>query len=99
MLDRTFQVLHLVGGGSKNSLLCQLTANATGLPVLAGPSEATVAGNVMVQALAKGYVTTAAEIREVVRRSTELVEYEPRDTRGYQELYGEYLRLLEKAPQ
>jgi DNA-binding SARP family transcriptional activator len=53
----------------------------------------------MVQALAKGYVSTAAEIREVVRRSTELVEYEPRDTRGYQELYGEYLRLLEKAPQ
>jgi sugar (pentulose or hexulose) kinase len=99
MLGRTFQVLHLVGGGSKNSLLCQLTANATGLPVLAGPSEATVAGNVMVQALAKGYVTTAAEIREVVRRSTEPVEYEPRDTRRYQERYGEYLRLLEKAPQ
>ena len=99
MLGRTFQVVHLVGGGSKNSLLCQLTANVTGLPVLAGPSEATVAGNVMVQALAKGYVTTAAEIREVVRRSTEPVEYEPRDTRRYQERYGEYLRLLEKAPQ
>jgi rhamnulokinase len=99
MLGRTFQVLHLVGGGSKNSLLCQLTANATGLPVLAGPSEATVAGNVMVQALAKGCVSTPAEIREVVRRSSELVEYEPRDTRRYQERYGEYLRLLEKAPQ
>jgi rhamnulokinase len=97
MSGRSFRVLHLIGGGSKNSLLCQLTANATGLPVLAGPSEATVAGNVMVQALAKGYVTTAAEIREVVRRSTELVEYEPRDTRRYQERYGEYLRLFEKA--
>jgi rhamnulokinase len=99
MLGRTFQVLHLVGGGSKNSLLCQLTANATGLPVLAGPSEATVAGNVMVQALAKNCVSTPAEIREVVRRSSELVEYEPRDTRRYQERYGEYLRLFEKAPQ
>jgi rhamnulokinase len=99
MLGRTFQILHLVGGGSKNSLLCQLTANATGLPVLAGPSEAAVAGNVMVQALARSRVSTPAEIREVVRRSTELVEYEPRDTRRYQERYGEYLRLLEKAPQ
>ena len=97
MLGRTFQVLHLVGGGSKNSLLCQLTADATGLPVLAGPSEATVAGNVMLQALAKGCVSTPTEIREVVRRSTELVEYEPRDTRRYQERYGEYLRLVEKA--
>jgi sugar (pentulose or hexulose) kinase len=99
MLDRTFQVLHLVGGGAKNTLLCQLTANATGLPVLAGPSEATVAGNVLVQALAKGFVSTPAEIREVVRRSAEVVEYEPQDTWRSQERYGEYLRLLEKAPQ
>jgi rhamnulokinase len=99
MLGRSLQVLHLVGGGSKNSLLCQLTANATGLPVLAGPSEATVAGNVMAQALAKGYVSTPTEIREVVRRSTKLVEYEPRDTGRYQERYGEYLRLLESAAQ
>jgi rhamnulokinase len=99
MLGRTFQVLHLVGGGSKNSLLCQLTANATGRPVLAGPSEAAVAGNVMVQALAKGCVSTPTEIREVVRRSTKLVEYEPRDTRRYADRYGEYLRVLEKDPQ
>jgi rhamnulokinase len=99
MLGRTFQILHLVGGGSKNALLCQLTANATELPLLAGPSEATVAGNVMVQALARGCVSTPAEIREVVRRSSELVEYEPRDMRRCQERYGEYLHLLEKTPQ
>jgi sugar (pentulose or hexulose) kinase len=99
MVGRTFQVLHLVGGGSKNSLLCQLTANATGLPVMAGPSEATVAGNVMVQALAKGCVSSPTEIREVVRHSTKLVEYEPRDTRHYEERYEEYLSFLEKVPQ
>ena len=99
ILSRKFHVLHIVGGGSKNSLLCQLTANATGLPVVAGPSEATVAGNVLVQALARGYVSGPTEIREIVRRSTEPVEYVPQDTRRYEERYGEYLRILEKALQ
>lgn len=97
ILNRQFSVLHMVGGGSKNSLLCQLTANATGMPVVAGPSEATVAGNVLVQALARGYISSPAEIREVVRRSTKPVEYMPRDMPRHQERYGEYLRILEKA--
>jgi rhamnulokinase len=96
-LNCRFRVLHIVGGGSKNSLLCQLTANATGLQVVAGPSEATVAGNVLVQALARGCISSPTEIREVVRGSTALVEYEPRDTRRYEERYGEYVHLLEKA--
>ena len=97
ILNRRFNVLHIVGGGSKNSLLCQLTANATGLAVVAGPSEATVAGNVLVQALARGYVSCPAEIRAIVRRSTETVEYVPQDTRRSEERYGEYSRILHKA--
>jgi rhamnulokinase len=97
ILNRQFNVLHIVGGGSKNSLLCQLTANATGMPVVAGPSEATVAGNVLVQAFARGYVSGPTEIREIVRRSTETVEYVPQDTRRYEERYGEYSRILDKA--
>ncbi len=96
---RSFRVLHLVGGGSKNSLLCQLTANATGLPVMAGPSEATVAGNVMVQALAKGLVRTTQEMRDVIGRSSELVEYQPQDVASYQRRFDEYLRLAEKFPE
>jgi len=96
---RSFRALHLIGGGAKNSLLCQLTANTTGLPVVAGPSEATVAGNVMVQAAAQGYVTTPQELREVVRRSSELVEYRPQDTSRYQIRYDEYLRLVAKFPE
>jgi rhamnulokinase len=96
---RSFRVLHMVGGGSKNPLLCQLTSNATGLPVMAGPSEATVAGNVMVQALAKGLVRTPQELRDVIRRSFELVEYEPQDTPRCRRRFNEYLRLAEKFPQ
>jgi rhamnulokinase len=96
---RSFRVLHMVGGGSKNALLCQLTANASGLAVLAGPSEATVAGNVMVQALAKGIVRTPQELRDVIRRSSELVEYKPQDTARYQRRFDQYLRMVEKFPE
>ncbi len=95
MLGRSFSVLHIVGGGSKNTLLCQLTANATGLPVVAGPAEATVAGNVMVQAFALGCIGSPDEIRQVVRSSSNLVQYEPKDRTLWQDYYGKYLRLVE----
>jgi rhamnulokinase len=71
------EAIHVVGGGSQNSLLCQLTADAIGLPVLAGPVEATALGNVMVQAYSRGHVESLEEIRAVVRRSTEIDRYAP----------------------
>lgn len=71
------RVLHVVGGGSRNDLLNQLTADAAAMPVLAGPVEATALGNAMVQAHARGRVGSLAEIREVVRRSVEPRRYEP----------------------
>lgn len=95
MLGRSFAVLHIVGGGSKNALLCQLTANATGLLVVAGPAEATVAGNVMVQAFGLGCISSPDEIRQVVRSSSKLVEFEPKDRALWQDYYGKYLRLVE----
>ena len=95
ILGRSFAVLHIVGGGSKNTLLCQLTANATGLPVVAGPAEATVAGNIMVQAFALGSVGSPHEIRQVVRRSSNLVEYKPEDRTLWEDHYERYLRLVE----
>jgi rhamnulokinase len=68
-------VVHVVGGGARNALLCQLTADACGLPVVAGPVEASALGNVLVQARAAGAVT--GDLREIVRATEVLVRYEP----------------------
>ncbi|HEX2316752.1 MAG TPA: rhamnulokinase family protein [Thermomonospora sp.] len=75
---READVIHLVGGGSRNALLCQLTADACGLPVVAGPVEATALGNVLVQARAFGLVKDLAEIRGLVAATQPLRRYEPR---------------------
>ena len=66
---RRIDIIHVVGGGARNGLLCQLTADLVGRPVLAGPVEATALGNVLVQALAPGELADLAQLREVRRRS------------------------------
>ncbi len=68
---------HGVGGGSNNRLLCRLTAGATGLPVRAGPVEATASGNLCVQAIAAGELASIAEARELIARSFPVTAYEP----------------------
>lgn len=95
-LGRKLGVVHIVGGGSQNALLCQFTADASGLPVLAGPVEATVAGNVMVQALACGDVSSPAEIRQVVRRSSDLAQYNPSGSAYWDARYETYAQNLRK---
>jgi rhamnulokinase len=73
------EVVHLVGGGARNSLLCQLTADACELPVVAGPVEATALGNMLIQARAHGIVSGDLEtLRALVRGSQEVRRYEPR---------------------
>ncbi|NUK34482.1 rhamnulokinase [Streptomyces lunaelactis] len=75
---RTVSTVHIVGGGAHNPLLCRLTADATGLPVVAGPAEAAAFGNVLVQARAAGAVTGGlAELRALLRTAHELRRYEP----------------------
>ncbi|HYQ65827.1 rhamnulokinase family protein [Actinophytocola sp.] len=75
---REVDVVHVVGGGARNSLLCQLTADACGLPVLAGPVEATALGNVLVQARALGAVSgDLAQLRSLIRGSQPVTRYEP----------------------
>jgi rhamnulokinase len=71
------EVLHIVGGGTKNELLNQFTANACGCPVVTGPVEATALGNVLIQARSSGEINTLDEIRSVVRQSSDLGRYEP----------------------
>jgi rhamnulokinase len=76
---RSVKVVHLVGGGARNSLLCQLTADACELPVLAGPVEATALGNVLIQARARGLLTGELEtLRALVRATQDIRRYEPR---------------------
>ncbi len=74
---RSIPAIHIVGGGSRNALLCQWTADATGCPVVAGPAEATAIGNLMVQAMALGHVGGLEEAREVIRRSFSPAVYTP----------------------
>ena len=77
--------IHVVGGGARNELLCRWTADAAGLPVLAGPEEATLLGNLLVQAVALGEISSLAEGREVVRASVVPTAYEPQETSTWQE--------------
>ncbi|MHB1009736.1 MAG: rhamnulokinase [Propionibacteriaceae bacterium] len=78
MAGRDIEVVHIVGGGSQNELLCQLTAEATGLPVVAGPTEGTAMGNLLVQARAMGALSGGlTELREVARASSVLTTYTP----------------------
>jgi rhamnulokinase len=85
--------IHVIGGGSRNELLCQLSADATGLPVLAGPAEATVIGNLLVQAIGLGYLASHQQLREVVRSSFEVKRYQPRDTGGWDSAYQRFREL------
>lgn len=79
LTGRSIRTVHVVGGGSQNTLLCQLTANRTGRTVFAGPVEATAIGNVLVQARAAGLVSGGLEeLRRLVARTFEPVRYEPR---------------------
>jgi rhamnulokinase len=88
------EVIHVVGGGSQNALLCQLTADACNRQVLAGPVEATAIGNLMIQALGLGLVSSLSQAREVVRQSFEVVQYNPQSTGVWEEPYQRFLKLL-----
>ncbi|GAA3387530.1 rhamnulokinase [Cryptosporangium minutisporangium] len=78
LADHAVDVVHAVGGGARNALLCQLTADATGLPVVAGPVEATALGNLLVQARAAGLVADLADARRLLAATQATVCYEPR---------------------
>jgi rhamnulokinase len=94
LLGKRLDVIHVVGGGCQNQLLCQWTADACGRTVLAGPVEATAIGNVMVQAMGLGLLGQLAEGREVVRRSVEVATYEPKNPRRWDDQWPRFGALL-----
>jgi rhamnulokinase len=79
LLGRRVGRVHVVGGGVQNRLLCQMVADATNRPVVAGPVEATAIGNLLVQHVARDGMVDLRTVRSVVRDSFELAHYEPRD--------------------
>jgi rhamnulokinase len=89
------EVIHVVGGGSQNALLCQFTADACNRPVVAGPVEATALGNVLVQAIGLRALGSLADAREVVRRSFEVRTYEPRGSNAWLAPYARFQRLVQ----
>jgi rhamnulokinase len=93
LAGRASEAIHIVGGGARNALLCQLTADAAGLPVVAGPAEATTLGNALVQLIALGELGSIAEARRLVAGMGELERYEPRDTAWWDEAYERYWKV------
>ena len=92
-------VVHVVGGGVRNELLCRLTADATRRPVRAEPAEATALGNLAVQAYADGRLASQEEIRAAVRRSVGVRDYEPRgDEDGWQEALERLRAVMQEVP-
>ena len=84
---RTIETLHIVGGGCQNEMLNQFTADATGIPVIAGPVEAAVIGNILVQAMAAGKIKSVEEGRAIVKDSFKLRKYIPHHDAGWDEAY------------
>jgi len=93
LTHRTIKGVQIVGGGSRNDYLNQATANAAGKPVLAGPVEATVTGNALVQAIASGRFPSLAEARHHVALNTQLKEFTPRASHAWEEAARRYARL------
>jgi rhamnulokinase len=94
LVDGPLDTIHIVGGGTQNRLLCQMTADACGRRVVAGPIEATAIGNVMMQAVATGDVTSIADAREVIRASFSVETFEPRNTRPWDDAFERFQKLV-----
>lgn len=94
ILGTTIRTIHVVGGGSQNTLLCQFTADACGRPVHAGPIEATAVGNVLMQLMGRGRIATLADARAIVARSFPVTIYEPRHRDAWNDAAGRFMTLV-----
>lgn len=91
--ERDYPVIHVIGGGTKDGLLCQMTANSCDRTVKAGPIEATVMGNVAVQLMSDGSVKNIGQARKIVADSSELKTFEPKDTDKWAGAYEDFLKV------
>ena len=89
------EIIHMVGGGTKNEMLTQFTADVTGMPIVAGPAEATATGNLLMQAMSAGRIASLGELRAVVRRNTDLKRYEPSGEAAWAKTYERFVGIVE----
>jgi len=88
------KVVHIVGGGSRNELLNQFAANAIGVPVVAGPTEATAVGNLMVQALGLGVIKSMHDALPIIKKAFAIKVYKPENIAGWDSAYLQFQRLI-----
>jgi rhamnulokinase len=97
MLGTQLDPIHIVGGGTQNELLSQLTADCTGRVVLAGPVEATAMGNLLMQAKALGYIGSLSELRAVVRRTCDVKRFEPHPDSRWDKAFSKLNDLIHQG--
>ena len=95
LADRQVDRLHIIGGGARNKLLCQMTANAIGKEVVAGPFEATALGNGIVQLITLGRIDDIAQARTILSQTQDTVTYEPQDMAQWEAEYQRYRHLVD----
>ncbi len=88
--------IHMIGGGTKDNLLCSMAASSTGRPIMAGPIEATAIGNIAAQLITAGELSGVADARSLVRKSFLPVLYEPKDTAAWDDAYGRFVNVVGK---
>lgn len=91
---KKIEKLHIIGGGANNQMMNQLTSDAIGIPVYAGPTEATAIGNIMMQAKALGEVGSLNEIREIIRNSFEVEKYLPSPKQDWEKAFKRFEKLI-----
>lgn len=97
LLGRRLEILHIVGGGSRNRTLNQFVADATGRMVIAGPSEATTIGNILIQAMGAGQLSGLAEARKIVQRSVTLETFRPNPAADWDGAYAKFRSLTQRV--
>lgn len=93
---REFEVLHLLGGGTKDGFLCQMTADSLGVPVVAGPAEATALGNIMLQFIALGDIKNIDEGRAIIKEQERVKQYNPQNTAEWEKAYINFCTAIQK---
>ena len=94
--NKQFTVLHLLGGGTKDNFLCQMTADVLEFPVVAGPTEATALGNIMLQLIALGKIPNVAAGREMIRKTEKVTVYHPNPVENLEETYRAFCKAIQK---